>query len=196
MSPGDALAGVLIAVVVALLAFHHKPATTTTGADPVPTSVNQNFVAPKEKADGQLTIHDALGHVVHASVARGRVWQTKEQRLEADGASLKLEYQRDVHFIDPYPFDFGTVAGYAGLSGADRFQVGLRWSPVRLLNGTLAPDAIVTKDAVGLGVSAYLPPEYFPWASHWGLEVGRLVPTHHGTKPENFIGVAFSTYSP
>lgn len=196
MTLGDGLTGVLIVVVVVMVAFHHQPATTTAGADPVPTTTNQHLIAPKERADGLLTATDGLGHVAHASVAHGRVWQTKEQRLESDAADLHFSYARDRSLYDPYPLDFGTVAGCSWLPGGDRFAVGLRWSPVRLLNGTLAPDALVTKDGVGVGVSAYLPPEYFDWASHWGIEIGRLVPTHHGTKPENFLGLSFSTYTP
>jgi hypothetical protein len=204
MSGSDAVAAIVVVVLVLTLYVTHRTPTSIAGDKSVATTTHTALVLPPEHADGDLTAsfsykdqdgieHTATGDV---DVRHGRVYQSDEQRTASDKAGFKFQYNRTVGLCDPYLFDLGTVAGAAGLSGADRFQVGLRYSPVRLLYGTVAPDLILTKDAVGVGVSAYLPADEFPNLSHWGLEVARLIPTHSGTKPANFVGIAFSTYDP
>lgn len=204
MSTIDVIAAIVIAVVVWVIYTEKKPGAAVDGEKPIPTHTHFTPIITPEQLAGDLTLtwtdHDANGAVVHhtasAYVRHGRVYQSDVQRANSDAQGLHLTLDRTIGFIDANNLDLGTVAGFAGLSRLDRFQVGLRWSPCRLFFGTIAPDALVTRDAVGLGVSAYLPPSTYPELSHFGLEVGRLVPTHASTKPANFIGTAFSIYDP
>jgi hypothetical protein len=204
VSKADVIAVILIAAVVWVIHVEKRPAPAVGGDTPVPTTTHFNAFATPEQPDGDLTLswttRDENGSTVHhsasADVRHGRVYQSDVQRKASDAEGLTLHYDHTISFADSNNLDIGTVAGFAGLSSLSRFQVGIRYSPCRLFFGTVAPDALITRDAVGLGVSVYLPPSAYPELSHFGLEVGRLVPTHASTKPANFIGGAFSIYDP
>jgi hypothetical protein len=102
-------------------------------------------------------------------------------RKNADGTESpiwKISVTSTEHIFDP-GWDFGAYAGYLGgpKEGTDikDFDVGLRVSPLRIWN-TFAPDALISNQAAGLGISFYPAPERFgEFWSNLGVGVGRVI---------------------
>lgn len=98
---------------------------------------------------------------------------------EGDGGDRHWRYELKVHrYLDDWTADLGAWGGLrvdpeTGAGGPD---VGVRYSPVRFLDGVLAPDALVSPSQVGLGVSAYMPAHTITgvWR-HLGLGLGYAV---------------------
>lgn len=106
--------------------------------------------------------------------AGGLPYQAKGQ----DGTS-KWTYKYTVH---RYPVDYDTDLGaWAGARLQPKehesgFDIGLRYSPVRLCYGILAPDVLASPRQAGLGVSAYPPAQSVGhnW-QHVGVGLGYVV---------------------
>lgn len=97
-------------------------------------------------------------------------------------------------------FDLGCFAAYkpsgrdSGEYDDESFQAGLRYSPIRLLYGTIAPDALITEDAAGVGISFYPPARYVgPRWHHLGIEIGWMA-SLSGHSPDGWVaGLSFTT---
>jgi hypothetical protein len=186
---------VVFATIIGTTILFNRPAPSLAGAAPVPTTTSFHTMPAKEKADGTLTVETDAGRA-DAYVANGRVYQTAEQRDKSTLAGFKLTYNRDRNLWEP-TVDAGCFAGYWNLDATDthKFQPGVRFSPMRVLYGTLAPDALVTSQGIGYGVSFYLPSEYFGYQfwDHIGLQVGRLH-AFDGSGSAGMFGLAFSVH--
>lgn len=195
MSSAELFGAAIFATIIGTTILFHRPAPSLAGAAPVPTTTSFHFQPAKEKADGTLTVETDLGRTT-AFVANGRVYQNDEQRAAGRAAGVKLTYNRDRNLWEP-TIDAGCFASYWKLDATDidRFQPGVRLSPVRFLYGTVAPDALVTSQGIGYGVSVYLPTEYFGYAffDHIGLELGRLH-AFDGSGSAGVFGLAFSVH--
>jgi hypothetical protein len=92
--------------------------------------------------------------------------------------------KRSYYFADP-GLDIGTWAGYWSRPSRDpetdrSWQAGIRISPVRLCYDVLSPDAVLSSDAIGLGVSTYLPSSFGPVWDQFGLGIWYMAPFHGG----------------
>ncbi len=106
---------------------------------------------------------------------------------------VTIDVIRHEYLYDP-GFDIGTFGGYAVSGTVPRFQVGLRYSPVRLSWGILAPDVVASQTAAGVGLSVYPPSTYFGrWWDHFGLG-GWYVAPYDGSHGAVVVGLAFSSH--
>lgn len=155
----------------------------------VPTTNDLQLIAPKDHGDGLLQIRSP-GGAASLTVSRGWVYADADQRAAAKSAGYTFAYTR-YRFLWDADLDAGAFGGM--WSGTPSFQSGLRLSPVRLLWGTLALDALVTHEASGAGISIYAPAGTLPWAwaDHVGLEVGQLWPFAGGAS-SRVLGLSFS----
>lgn len=103
---------------------------------------------------------------------------TGEPSGEAEG-SKPWRYELKVH---RYPFDWSTDLGAWGGFYTDpdeksgKLDIGLRYSPVRLAYGVVAPDILVSPNQAGFGGSLYLPAQtgHGVW-KHLGVGLGYTV---------------------
>ncbi len=87
----------------------------------------------------------------------------------------------------------GTFVGYFNQKEkrVDRFQIGIHYEPVTLFFGTIgAPSLALTKDLAGLGITARLPPRYFPRLSCIGAGIWEVAP-FNGGHPGLLFGAEF-----
>lgn len=116
----------------------------------------------------------------------------KDEKLPA----LHLSVTPDYYAYDRVN-DFGTFAGYrpsARQTDDDTFEVGIRYSPIRLLYGTIAPDALLSRDSAGVGLSFYPPEQYVgTFFHHLGLEFGYMASLSGNSGPGYVVGLSFST---
>jgi hypothetical protein len=96
-----------------------------------------------------------------------------------DGGDRHWRYELTVHrYTDDWTTDLGAWGGLRidPETGAGVPDVGVRYSPVRLLDGVLAPDALISPNQAGLGISAYMPSHTITgtWR-HLGLGLGYAV---------------------
>lgn len=95
---------------------------------------------------------------------------------EGDGGDRHWRYELKVHrYTDDWATDVGAWGGFrvdpeAGAGGLD---IGVRYSPVRFLDGVLAPDVLVSPNQAGIGASVYMPTHTITgtWR-HLGLGLG------------------------
>lgn len=161
------------------------------GSKPVPTETSYDWVRQEPEVDGVVELLDRSGAEL------GRYFLRNGQLYEpADGKNLgSLRLTRHLYAVDP-GFDLGVWGGYwAGERDASQsaYQVGLRYSPLRLGYGLVSPDAIVSRDLFGIGASIYPPERYFgrEW-HHLGLGVWFAAPLVGGD-PNWVAGLSFST---
>jgi len=192
-----------VAVIGVTFFFAAAPARTIAGNIAIPTTTK--FVAIKHAgaADGTVQLKATkdipAGTVFDIDILDNQLSEKPEGRAARDALGFSIKERRIRAVVETYHFpgDIGTWAGYAGDAGkGDTFQVGFRFSPVRLLWGTTAPDALVSKDHVGVGLSFYPPPDLVGnmW-SHWGIGYGHLWPTHSDNS-SNVLYLSFSTQIP
>ncbi len=194
----------LIAAIVTVTIWFHRPPSSVDGLDPVHQNEPRFHGLRKEKdGDGTLQIKSALdGRVGTLVLDRGRLFEPpgsgepspvdaagkpldgdtlvawRKAHPFSDGAFYATSFTPDYYLVDP-TLDLGAFAAYRPsgrhtTSGpTEAFETGIRYSPVRLLYGTVAPDALLTRDAAGVGLSFYPPEQYVgPKWHHLGLEVG------------------------
>jgi len=119
---------------------------------------------------------------------------------DAHGQFYTTSFTPD-YYLAERTFDLGCFAAYrpSGRNvdqgrSSEAFEVGLRYSPIRFLYGTVAPDALLTANAAGAGISFYPPERYVgPRWHHLGIEVG-WVASLSGHSPDGWLaGISFTT---
>jgi hypothetical protein len=187
------IGGAILIVVAATMWFNLTPAATLNGKELIDPKTQFHVVRHGDQVDGTVEVtHVASGDKFTADVSSGQFYQTPDQ---ADSDKWSTRVLRDRYLIDP-GFDIGTFAGaYMGGSteNHDGMAVGIRYSPVRLLYGTTAPDLLIGQDGAGVGLSLYPPPDYFGhnW-SHFGIGFGRLW-DYQGGDSDNILYGSFTT---
>lgn len=171
--------------------FARAPAPTTLGDLPVDTSTHFHLWRSSTDADGTYQVRDPDGHVVAAAHVRyNRVSQVP---LGGD-KPFSIHYDRDYYLIEPV-FDLGAWTGYARFGGDNHhWQTGVRYSPLRVLWGTVGADLALSQDAAGAGISLFPPADYLggSW-HHAGLGAWYMAPFDGGS-PSWVYGVSFSTH--
>lgn len=187
----QAFVGLVLLGLLALTVWFHSPAPSLPdGSKPVPTTAEFHWKADDNDIDGTFVVKDTVGAEL------GRWYLYDDQLYVAPGANPRATATlvRDYALIKPV-FDLGTWAGYfnrSGEEGPNRFQIGLRFSPMRIAFGTLALDTVVSRDVAGAGVSLYPPTRLGRWWRHWGLGAWYTAP-FNGTAPGFAAGLSFST---
>lgn len=164
---GETLAACIV-IAILVIAFMHG------GARPSKKDYSPSEVAlpafhwnkGKDDGDARIDLVDEAGKPTGSMLLdNGVLYDPKDGKVR--GTVTRQLYATSVGL------DLGTFAGYrdaARGSNSDTFSVGLRYSPVRVFYGCLAPDLAVTKDWGGVGLSLYLPDTFKGQAiSHFGL---------------------------
>jgi hypothetical protein len=126
-----------------------------------------------DRPEGTIEITGPSGDPWSMSLYAGGVpYQERGQISGKPGWTYKYTIHR--YPID-YDADLGAWAGarVGGTDGESGLDIGLRFSPVRFLYGSLAPDLLVSPKQAGLGVSLYPPAQTvgYKW-QHFGLGLG------------------------
>jgi hypothetical protein len=209
------LAIVAAILLAATIYFGTATVRTVDGNVEIPTKTNFVVVEPKDAANGTLHLHTTkpipAGNDLYVDVLHDGLSERPAQRTARTSAGLEATYTRNRALVEPiagFPFgDWGTFAAVRtgpsapGIedtsAGTDsgRFVVGLRTSPVRLLYGTVAPDLLLAPHDLGLGLSAYAPPDLWGGTfDHWGIGVGRLYSLARGGSASTIAYLSFSTW--
>ena len=173
----------------------------------VPTETTPHLIRDVGEVDGNVKItHKPSGDELDLDVFDNYIMfppgiKGSERKLNPDTGKeddlWKISYERKRYFLDP-GFDIGTYAGY--LSGdkegteISSFDVGLRISPARWAFGAVSfPDALVSNQGLGLGISAYPEPIHFGnFIDHIGIGYGRFY-TFEDDVQRNLFYLSFST---
>jgi len=163
---------------------------------PVETKNDYHLWKGYDAVDATITATDTSGHNLGTWYSMGDQLYTKPRRPGDPEPPIRLTITRERDLFSE-GWDIGTWGSYwSGRNDSrdSRFQVGIRISPLRILYDTIAFDAVVSKDAVGAGLSFYLPSDHVdPWWRHWGLGAWWLAPTS-GAAPGWAVGLSFSTH--
>ena len=181
----------LLIFVVSTLAFN-PPRTSVRDESPVPLKNAFAMFRGSGEADSVLAVHDASGSVVaRYSLLDGDVFQKPEQAASGEFSAVHTRRQ---FFIDP-GIDLGAWTGYRTEADDEdsRVQVGIRYSPVRLAFGTLAPDLVLSQETMGVGASLYLPRSLGRTWHGIGLGAWYCAP-YDGGDPGPVFGLSFSTH--
>ena len=187
----DRIVGLAVIGFVAYTVATHALAVTPTLTNlSTVTQLPSSFklLGTPNDATGTFEIHDRkTGALVGAFYTddRGVLYDTPEQ---ADHGSITGAF-KPVTTALRLGTDLGAVAGYSATQGS----VGaVRYSPFRIFDN-IAPDIIAGPQALGLGVSLYLPRTYGPqWLSHVGVGAWYTSDLHGGMSP--VIGLSVSTH--
>lgn len=185
-------AAVLIGVLVVSLIFNQPPPNIA-GQESIPrTMPSFNLKREAGSGHGKIVIKDTETGATLAQYGldrNGRLHQSPEQ---ASGR-YRAE-QTPFYFLADPALDLGTWGGFWSTNGEQHrsWQAGLRVSPVRLLYDTLSPEAVVSADAIGVGVTAYPPESFGDVWKHFGVGVWYLAPFDGVGGGGWAAGVAFS----
>jgi hypothetical protein len=175
----------------------HAPASTVADKNEVPaTAPRFHWWRSPDEGDGTLTLKGSLdGRVGHITIANGLPYQPKPGSID-DIPDLKMSFTEDVDF-GRWNYDFGTYAAYRRPKGGntDPFQVGVRFSPARILYGSVAPDLVLSRSTFGVGASFYVPKKFAGQWSHLGLGAWYTYPlagTSRAGSPAWAYGLSFS----
>lgn len=159
------------------------------GAKPVETHNGFDIIRTGPEIDGVVKVEDQSGAPLgQFYLAGGQLYEDPDTKQPA-----RLTLNRTRYLIDP-ALDLGCFAAGSSIQGQDRFQAGLRVSPVRLGYGTIAIDGVASQHQAGLGVSIYPPVEYFGQAwRHIGIGAWYCVPYDQDLQPGWAFGLGFST---
>lgn len=96
-----------------------------------------------------------------------------------DGGEKAWRYELKLHrYTDDWSPDLGAWGGFRvdSETGGGRPDIGVRYSPVRFLDGVLAPDILLSPFQAGLGASFYMPSQtsHGTWR-HLGVGLGYAV---------------------
>jgi hypothetical protein len=110
--------------------------------------------------------------------ADGVPYQEREQIADD---KFQYEYTRHRYGID-IDLDLGVWTGFrsSGDSKDSAIDIGLRYSPVRLAWGYIAPDLLLSPNAGGIGVSFYIPDAPGFW-KHVGVGIAWMDDFHSHT---------------
>lgn len=164
----------IIAVLIWVVLTHQRPAPKVQGAEPIKVDTRWHFLRGSNDVAGSLSFSPSTD-----STDPGELLQYQGRYYAPVGTAQNYKYTRDIYFVEPQ-LDVGAVGAYRSAargSSAQTVSAALRVSPVRLLYGTVAPDAVISRDWVGGGFSLY-PPESLvgPDWKHLGLGAYYTVP--------------------
>ena len=132
---------------------------------------------------------------------RSQAERDDAKRTEAEGGKPepRWSYKWTRH---RYPIDFDTdLGGWSGFrvatADAERpdgevgFDMGLRYSPVRLAYGVISPDILVSPRQAGIGCSFYAPPQSvrYPFP-HLGVGLGYLADYRGGNGWTPYLAIS------
>jgi hypothetical protein len=196
--------GLIILIFASIFLFHGKPGSIN-GLTPVEQKAPR-FHLFRNQGDGDGTFKVQIpGTITDGASNRSGSFVLYGGRLfedPLDPSSLRATFTPDYYFVDTDPdqgLDLGTWAAYRPGSTEDTsgFQVGIRYSPVRLAWGTLSTDLVASADVVGAGFSLYPPPQFVGgWWRHIGLGAWYTVPFGDDTDrstSEWCYGLSFTT---
>ena len=185
----------LILIALGVLTFFMistPPASLPSGAEPVKTGYDLDWIRMGQELDGTLVVRD------HAGAELGRYFLLDGLVYQDPGArqGVELELTRSRYLLDPAT-DLGVWAGYSlgpvNEQDPERFQAGIRYSPIRLGYGVVALDAVASHDLGGLGISVFPPTEYFgPKWRRLGLGAWYCAPWNGGDSGL-VVGLSFSS---
>ena len=192
-----AAAAFALLVVCAAWSAQRAPPMLADGATPVPTETKYYaFRGSSEPAvDADYRVLDGTGRLlVGLRVLDGEVYVAPGSL----STGVTVTGHKSAFFVDQggagsLP-DLGTLVG-AGSSdfGDGHLHVGIRYSPIRLVYGLIAPDVTLTTDAVGAGVSVYPPVSAVgPEWHKLGIGVWYGVPFKGGGAAGWFGGLSYS----
>jgi hypothetical protein len=187
-------AALLIGVVILVVALQSPPSSIN-GLKAIKEETSHfHVLRGKGDADGTVTIKGTVsGERGSFVLDEGQIFENPKD-LNKD---YTLSFTPDNYFIDPH-LDIGTWAGYRSSHSPDvpSFETGIRYSPVRIGFGTVAPDLVFNDKLVGAGISVYPPTRVVGnfWR-HIGLGAWYTVPTHSDSDvgPGWCYGLSFST---
>jgi hypothetical protein len=151
-----------IAIVAAIVFLIYKsvnsqPPPTIDGKVLIKYEDTQLHWKHKEGSDGvgTLFISDKTsGKLIASYVADGSNLLYEDP---TQSASIAARYRPDA-YSSQWNCDIGAFAGFC----KDSPEIGLRISPIRFLFDTTAPDAIISNDRIGVGLSVFCPPRILP----------------------------------
>lgn len=144
-----------VAAVVFILVTHTKPAPKLDGASPAKLAAPKfHFIEEDQDVDKTIDIKDDTGSTV------ARLFERRGLLYDPKGSPHHTVVTPHLEFVRP-AYDIGAFAGYRPASRhsteLDPFTAGLRFSPLRLGYGIVAPDLVITNQWAGAGASFYLP---------------------------------------
>lgn len=182
------IALVLLAGFVGFVLWNTGPVQTVNGQNVVPTKTNYDWWRSEGEADASFDVYsDSDVFLASFNIVDNRLYQSPEQE---QAGRIKIKATHNFFGGDP-GFDLGALAAYHKGMESDRFQVGVRYSPLRLGFNAIATDFVITEDTAGVGLSFYLPSKG-KWYSKFGLGAWYLAPFAHGD-PAFAYGLSFST---
>lgn len=194
----------LVLILASIFVFHGKPSSLN-GLTPVEHKAPR-FHLFRNQGEGDGTFDIKIpGVITDGASSRSGSFVLYGGRLYEDSkdtSDLRATFTPDYYFVDIDPdggLDLGTWAAYRKGSTEDTsgFQTGIRYSPVRLGWGIVAPDLVVSADVVGGGFSFYPPPQFVGgWWRHIGLGAWYTVPFGDDTgldSSEWSYGLSFTT---
>ncbi len=145
-----------------------------------------------DKPDGVLEVHSPTGSTWAVSVYDGSLlYQERAQQDAKDGWTYNYTVNR--YFID-YKTDLGAWAGLRASNdtgGETGIDFGLRYSPVRYVEGIISPDLLVSTHQAGLGISFYAPAQTVPpFLQQIGIGVGYCADYHGGSSWGPYISLS------
>jgi hypothetical protein len=144
------------------------------------------------KPESDLDIISPNGEHFKLSLYAGGVPYQERSQAESNKQDneRRWKYSWEIH---RYPIDFETDLGaWAGFRVStetiDRsksetgFDIGLRYSPTRLMYGVISPDLLISPRQAGIGVSVYLPAQTVSYPfNKLGIGIGYLADYNGGS---------------
>ncbi len=170
-----AIAVMAIAAWLIYISYVASPQESVEGKKLVPTKTTPVFIEKHNDIDHTITItHLPTGDTTTVFSSSGELYRDPPHLTPGDD-KFKITVVRKVSVISQ-EWDIGTYAGYlmgppVGEEGS-RIDVGIRVSPCRLFD-LVAPDLLFGRQAAGVGLSFYPPPEVFGHVfQHIGMGCG------------------------
>ena len=192
----------LIILVVGITIWKHsKVPSTIDGQKVIPTKVDYHTTRSDKELDGKIVIeHVPSGDKLRIDHYDGNfLYPNGDVEFPKDKNGLvlwKVEPTRDRYFVD-FNFDVGAYAGvvdgHKTSNKTSDTDVGIRYSPLRIGYGLFAPDALVSRQSAGIGISCYPSPDN--WGKYWrhvGIGYGKVY-TYEDMKLRNLFYLSFST---
>jgi hypothetical protein len=185
MNPKWVAAAILAFVVITTFVLQGRPPSLD-GKKAVEQKTEMSMYRLGEEVDGELQVKDReTGRVGRYLVRDNQLYIADEATEKQFESALTRNY---------YAFDWGfDIGAWSGPAVHTRLDAGVRYSPARLLYGTIAPDVLLSGHSYGLGMSLYPPPQYAGrYWRHLGVGVGRLTDFGDGAIYNTFY-LSFST---
>ncbi len=193
MTLNGIIALVVTALLVCLFLSIQPPVPSVDGTVPI-AQAQAKIVWWKGPGAALSTIEvvDKSTGAVVAEFRRDRDGVLREDPLAAGRYTVEARETPIIPFGERVD-QLGSFVGYFSQheKRVDRLQIGVHYEPVSLFFGTIgAPSVALTKDLAGLGLTARLPPRYFPRLSCVGIGVWEAAPFTGGS-PGLLFGAEF-----